>query len=73
MQQYSDSVSSATLSEPAAQDEAASNKAQSRPPRPTALPVKPENISDELRGRNQWVLWKLDEKKGKIPCNTHRR
>jgi primase-polymerase (primpol)-like protein len=36
-----------------------------RPERPTALPVQPENIPQELRERPQWVLWRYRWREGK--------
>ena len=35
--------------------------------KPTALPIRPENIPAELKARRQWVVWRYiwNEKKGK--------
>jgi hypothetical protein len=38
-----------------------------RPPRPQALRVIPENIPCDLRERRQWVTWRLEPKKPKKP------
>jgi putative DNA primase/helicase len=32
------------------------------PPRPTALPVKPELIPEELKALPHWVVWKLEQR-----------
>ena len=48
----------------------ASNNASSRPDRPTALLVKPDNIPEDLKRRDRWVLWRLVRVRGrwtKIP------
>lgn len=29
------------------------------PPRPTALPVNPDEIPQELKSRQQWVVWRF--------------
>lgn len=46
-----------------------------RPPKPTALPVKPGNIPHELASCDQWLVWKYRPKKGgewtKPPYSPH--
>jgi hypothetical protein len=46
-----------------------------RPPKPTALKVLPENIPQHLKDKPQWVIWRYDwvaERKvwAKVPYNV---
>src|SRR5437016_6007686 len=39
---------------------ATTENSETRPPRPTPLPVIPENIPAELKPIEQWVTWKFE-------------